>query len=247
MEFQAAFETDPDNAGLLTGMGFCYAALKDTGQALSYFSNALFDTATQPEASLAMAAIYDAQNRTELAELMLTRAINAAPARIELWSALEQFYANRNYNDAAIACLSIEAELGVEECRARLEKMGIQPDAVDRSGLRWLKAQPVRPDPDAAVPTDGVPPDIMPYPIETYISEYPPDCRFDAVEGTVWVAVLISRTGIVLDAKIAKTDAVRLNTPALKAAKKYRFTPAIRRGTPVKEWAYLPFRYDVKR
>jgi protein TonB len=77
------------------------------------------------------------------------------------------------------------------------------------------------------------------------IPDYPELARKAEMEGSVVVHVTIDETGKVIDAWIAYSQADIFNTSAIEAAYKYRFTPALQNGTPVKATISVPFRFSL--
>jgi TonB family protein len=59
----------------------------------------------------------------------------------------------------------------------------------------------------------------------------------------VVVHVTIDEAGRVIDAWIAHSGGDIFNGPAIAAARKYRFTPALQNDIPVKATISLPFRF----
>ncbi|MBN1213079.1 MAG: energy transducer TonB [candidate division Zixibacteria bacterium] len=67
--------------------------------------------------------------------------------------------------------------------------------------------------------------------------EYPKLARMAGIEGSLWVSVLVSKEGKVLEAEIYKSSGTEsLDDAALKAAFKNKFTPGIQNNRPVNCW-----------
>ena len=77
------------------------------------------------------------------------------------------------------------------------------------------------------------------------VPEYPELARKAEMEGNVVVHVTIDETGKVIDAWIAYSQADIFNAAAVAAAYKYRFTPALQNGIPVKATISVPFRFSL--
>jgi len=77
-------------------------------------------------------------------------------------------------------------------------------------------------------------------PIKTVKAMYPEDARAGAIQGQVWVRVLITETGDVEKADIVSGDPI-LTDSALAAAKKWKFKPFIKNGRPVKVSTKIAF------
>lgn len=75
---------------------------------------------------------------------------------------------------------------------------------------------------------------------------YPPEARRQRIEGTVYTQILVDGTGMVIDAKVIKSDAEILNQAALDAARKFRFAPALKNKVPVETWVVVPFRFKLE-
>ena len=75
--------------------------------------------------------------------------------------------------------------------------------------------------------------------------KYPGLAQRAGIEGTVSVIVVISKTGIVLSAKILKSVPM-LDEAALNAAKKCTFKPAKQRDKFVKVKMSIPFKFSLK-
>ena len=79
--------------------------------------------------------------------------------------------------------------------------------------------------------------------------EYPRLARDAGLEGTVWVRILVDKTGTVRDAIIAKASGANagFEENALAAAWKCKFTPAIQNGLPIAIWVTFPFEFKLTR
>lgn len=75
--------------------------------------------------------------------------------------------------------------------------------------------------------------------------KYPSLAQRAGIEGTVTVIVTISKTGVVLDARILKSVPM-LDDAALQAAKKCTFKPAKQRDRFVKVKMSIPFKFNLK-
>ena len=83
------------------------------------------------------------------------------------------------------------------------------------------------------------PPELL----EAAKPEYPDIARKAGVEGRVVVWVIIDKTGRVVSAEIADSDAEILDRACLDAAFRHRFRPAYQRDIPVKSKISLRFRF----
>ncbi|HKB85036.1 MAG TPA: TonB family protein, partial [Ignavibacteriaceae bacterium] len=75
---------------------------------------------------------------------------------------------------------------------------------------------------------------------------YPEMAIRASLEGTVYVKVLVDKEGNPKKAVIVKTDAELFNQPAIDAAMKSVFSPAIQNNKPVTVWVVVPFRFQIK-
>ena len=87
------------------------------------------------------------------------------------------------------------------------------------------------PPPDAFVAFE-----IEPKPITPIRPEYPELARKAGIEGTVWVKILIDRSGNVRDAQILRGIGAGLDEAAVAALMNTKYTPAIQNNQPVAVW-----------
>lgn len=107
-------------------------------------------------------------------------------------------------------------------------KVVIQPDDID-------------PPPDKYTYVE-----IFPTPILMPKPEYPElGIKID-LEGSVTVKALLDKEGKVKRTIIAKTSHEMFNQPALDAAQKCVFTPALMNGKPVQVWVSIPFKFKLR-
>jgi TonB family protein len=83
--------------------------------------------------------------------------------------------------------------------------------------------------------------------IMTSVPEYPDLAKRIGLDGSVTINVLVDKEGKVKKVLLMKsTDDVFIQ-PALDAAKKWVFTPAIMNGKPVPVWVAIPFRFRLSK
>ena len=99
---------------------------------------------------------------------------------------------------------------------------------------------PVEPDP---VPGDWLCVEIPPEVVMTSVPEFPDLAKRINLEGSVTVNVLVDKEGRVKKVLAMKSSDDMFTQPALDAAKKWVFTPAIMNGKPVLVWVAIPFRF----
>jgi len=86
----------------------------------------------------------------------------------------------------------------------------------------------------------------MPEMVVTAQPEYPEIARRAGITGKVYVKVLIDKQGKPKKAVILKSDAEVFNEPAIAAAMKCVFTPAIQNNHPVSVWIVLPYKFTLQ-
>ncbi|KAB2923497.1 MAG: energy transducer TonB [Bacteroidetes bacterium] len=113
---------------------------------------------------------------------------------------------------------------------------------------------PVEIQEDVSIQDDGPPPDFVPVekqpqpiPGNNPSPTYPEIARRAGVEGTVWVKIWVDKEGNPKKAQVLKSDAELFNQPAIEAAMKWKFTPAIMNNGPVSVWVSIPFRFKLNQ
>jgi protein TonB len=96
-----------------------------------------------------------------------------------------------------------------------------------------------KPDEYVCITTD---PQVVIHPIP----EYPDIAKRIGLEGSVTVKILLDKEGRVKKTLLAKSSDEIFDQPALEAAKKWVFTPALMNGKPVQIWVAIPFRFCLK-
>ena len=77
--------------------------------------------------------------------------------------------------------------------------------------------------------------------------KYPARAEKMGQEGTVWLRVLISETGTREDIKIHKASKyASLNQAAVKAVKKWTFSPNLGNGQATKSWVEIPVEFKIQ-
>ncbi|MHB8579070.1 MAG: energy transducer TonB [Ignavibacteriaceae bacterium] len=77
--------------------------------------------------------------------------------------------------------------------------------------------------------------------------EYPDLAKRAGIEGTVYVKILVNKEGKPVKAVVIKSDSEVFNQPAVNAAMKFVFTPAIQHKAPVMVWVVVPFRFKLNQ
>ena len=96
-------------------------------------------------------------------------------------------------------------------------------------------------------PPEFVPVEKLPVPVKTVVPEYPELARRAGLEGTVFVKIWVDKEGKPRKALVIKSDAEIFNQPAIEAAMKFVFTPAIMNNGPVAVWVSIPFKFTLKK
>ena len=92
---------------------------------------------------------------------------------------------------------------------------------------------------------DFVPVEEQPAPIEQPKPVYPEIARRAGIEGTVWVVILVDKTGKVRDVRITKGPEM-FHEAAKEACWKTVWRPAIQNQKPVTVWVTYPIRFTLK-
>jgi TonB family protein len=87
--------------------------------------------------------------------------------------------------------------------------------------------------------------EIDPMVISRAIPEYPEIAKRIGMEGSVVVQVLLDKNGKVKKAQLVKASDDIFIEPALAAAQRWTFTPALMQGKPVAVWMSIPFRFRL--
>jgi TonB family protein len=85
-----------------------------------------------------------------------------------------------------------------------------------------------------------------PVPVLAITPQYPDIPLRAGIEGNVFVKVLITKEGKVKKAILVRSDGDLFIQPALDAAMKWVFTPALMNGKPVAVWVSMPFRFRLR-
>lgn len=84
-----------------------------------------------------------------------------------------------------------------------------------------------------------------PMPISTPKPEYPDLALKANLEGNATVKVLLDKEGRVKETKLLRASEEIFAEPALDAAQKWVFTPALMNGNPVQVWVAIPFKFRL--
>ena len=77
--------------------------------------------------------------------------------------------------------------------------------------------------------------------------DYPENARAKGWEGTVRLQILVNTDGRVEDVRIvAGSGYSELDQTAQRAVRSWRFSPALKNGSPVAAWAAVPVVFDLR-
>jgi protein TonB len=103
----------------------------------------------------------------------------------------------------------------------------------------------IPPDPNDPPPDIFQPFEKEPVPVLAIAPQYPDVPLRAGLEGNVLVKVLLTKEGKVKKAILVKSDGDLFIQPAIDAAMKWVFTPALMNGKPVPVWVSIPFRFKL--
>jgi protein TonB len=144
-----------------------------------------------------------------------------------------------------------DAEINPEQTIATQQEMAAVGPAI---GEGLGDGGPVEIQSDIRIEDEGPPPDFvpvekqpLPIPGNNPSPVYPEIARRAGVEGTVWVKIWVDKEGNPKKAQVIKSDAELFNQPAIEAAMKWKFTPAIMNNGPVAVWVSIPFKFRLNQ
>lgn len=77
--------------------------------------------------------------------------------------------------------------------------------------------------------------------------DYPENARAKGWEGTVRLQILVNTDGRIEDVRIAASSGYsELDQTAQRAVRSWRFSPALKNGSPVAAWATVPVVFDLR-
>ena len=103
----------------------------------------------------------------------------------------------------------------------------------------------IPPEPNDPSPDIFQPFEKEPVPVFMIAPQYPDVPLRAGLEGNVLLKVLLTKEGKVKKAILVKSDGDLFIQPAMDAAMKWVFTPAIMNGKPVQVWVSIPFRFRL--
>ncbi len=88
--------------------------------------------------------------------------------------------------------------------------------------------------------------EVKPRVLKQAIPEYPEIARKAGIEGRVVIRAVVDENGNVIQAEVISSTNEIFNEPALKAAYKYKFSPAMMKDKPVKVRVIIPFVFKLQ-
>ncbi len=84
-----------------------------------------------------------------------------------------------------------------------------------------------------------------PEPTSQVVPAYPAELRKAKVEGVVTLVFVLDETGRVEDPRVENSSRPEFEKPALDAIRKWRFSPGMKDGQPVRTYIRVPMRFRV--
>lgn len=81
--------------------------------------------------------------------------------------------------------------------------------------------------------------------ISSATPDYPEEAKKNNITGKAFVKILIDKEGNPKKAVVIKSENELFNQPAIDAALKSKFTPAMQGGKPIAVWIVLPYRFTL--
>lgn len=76
---------------------------------------------------------------------------------------------------------------------------------------------------------------------------YPEEAKKKNLEGKVWLKIFIDEKGNPGTIEVTKSTHAIFEQPAIEAARKYKFTPALKVGKPIGVYVVLPFQFKLDK
>jgi len=87
--------------------------------------------------------------------------------------------------------------------------------------------------------------DTKPQIIQKVSPIYPDEARRRAIQGTIWVSILVGKDGTPQQTVVFSSDQKALENASIEAAEGCRFVPAFLDGEPVNCWVRIPFVFSL--
>jgi protein TonB len=96
-----------------------------------------------------------------------------------------------------------------------------------------------------AATSEGTEYDTRATPVKTPPPDYPGNLKIDGISGVVAVKVIIDESGTVIECSVTKSSNVDFDQSAIAAVKNWKFTPALKGGSPVKSRMVIPIHFRI--
>jgi TonB family protein len=89
--------------------------------------------------------------------------------------------------------------------------------------------------------------DKMPQVKNSSTTVYPEQAKRNRIEGTVYVKLFVNKDGKPIKSIVMRSDNEVFNQPALDAAMKFEFTPAVKDDRTLGVWVVVPFKFKLDK
>lgn len=127
-------------------------------------------------------------------------------------------------------------------------KLSIEKSA-EAHVMRYDELEPIQTDEKAKEPgiNEFIKVEKFPEIVEATKPEYPEAAKKAGIGGKAFVKVLVDKDGIPKKAVVIKSENEIFNQPAVDAAMKSKFTPAINKDEKIAVWVVLPYRFALDK
>jgi TonB family protein len=94
---------------------------------------------------------------------------------------------------------------------------------------------------------DFIAADKMPQIKKIFPPKYPEQAKHSGIEGVVYVKILVNEDGKPTKSVVIRSDSEIFNQPALDAAMKFEFTPAVKDNRDISIWVVVPFKFKLDK
>jgi protein TonB len=94
---------------------------------------------------------------------------------------------------------------------------------------------------------DFIPVDKMPQVNVSIPPKYPEQAKREGIDGTVYIKLLVNKEGKPIRSVVMRSDNEIFNQPALDAAMKFEFAPAIKNERAIVMWVVIPFKFKLDK
>lgn len=125
-------------------------------------------------------------------------------------------------------------------------KLSVEKSA-EANVMRYDELEPTQPDEKEPGINEFIKVEKFPEMVEAAKPEYPEAAKKAGIGGKAFVKVLVGKDGIPKKAVVIKSENEIFNQPAVDAAMKSKFTPAINKGEKIAVWVVLPYRFALDK